>query len=287
VSSFSDSFAARLLRRLAKAVCAHPRWFVYPQVGLALAGTLYTAQRLKLDMNRGHLIGPNVGNQRTALEYEKEFPKQNELAVVVQSGSPERNRQFIERLGARVALETNLFTGLFYKGDLATLGPKALLLVPAKDLEQMRETLQQYRPLIQEFAQATNLNSLFELVNKQFRTASASANASAQSLIQALPFLRRLIVQAQLSLERPGLPPSPGVEALFAGGEEAAQSSYLTFDQGRVFLLTVQPRKAAMAGEAIEELRRLMSAIQFEVPGVNVGLTGEPVLEYDEMHQAE
>jgi hypothetical protein len=286
MTAFSDTVFARLLRRLARAACRHPRRLVYPQIGLALAGALYTAAWLKLDMNRSHLVGTNLRQQRVYLKYREEFPREDELVVVVQSGRREHNRQFIERLAARVALETNLFTSLFYKGDLATLGPKALLLVPTQDLEEMRRVLHEYRPLIQEFAQAANLDSLFGLVNKRIRTAPAADPAATQSLVQRIPFLQRLIVQARQSLVRPGLPPSPGVETLFAGGEQAEQSIYLAFDQGRVYLLTVQPKSEALKPKAIEELRRLIGATQFEVPGVNVGLTGEPVLEYDEIRQA-
>ena len=125
MTSFSDTVSARLLRRFARAVCAHPRWFVYPQIFLALAGVFYTAAWLKLDMNRNHLVGTNLRQQRLYLKYQKEFPRQDDLVVLVQSGRRERNRQFIERLAARVAPETNLFTGLFFKGDLTALGPKA------------------------------------------------------------------------------------------------------------------------------------------------------------------
>ena len=130
MTSFSDTVSARLLRWLARVVCHHPRWFVYPQIGLALAGVLYTAERLTLDMNRSHLIGTDLRQQRIYLNYRKEFPSDDEMVVVVQSGRRERNRQFVERLAARVAAQTNLFTRLVYKGDLATLGPRALLLVP-------------------------------------------------------------------------------------------------------------------------------------------------------------
>jgi hopanoid biosynthesis associated RND transporter like protein HpnN len=286
MTRFFDSVSARLLRGLARAVCRHPRWFVYPQILLALAGGLTAAGWLKLDMNRDHLIGTNVRQQRLFLQYRKEFPRAAELMVVVQSGRRERNRQFVERLAARVALETNLFTSFFYKGDLAAFGPKALLLVPTQDLEEMRRILHEYRPLIQEFAQATNLNSLFRLVNKQFRTAAGAETAATESLVQHIPSLQRLLEQARQSLLGPGIPPSPGVETLFAGGEQAEQSTYLAFDRGRVYLLTVEPKSEALTPEAIEELRRLISTTQFEVPGVNVGLTGEPVLEYDEMRQA-
>src|ERR1035437_6112632 len=286
MTPFSNTVSARLLRGLARVVCAHPRWFVYPQIVLALASVLYTAAGLKLDMNRDHLIGTNLRQQRVFLKYRKEFPQENELMVVVQSGRRERNRQFIERLAARVAPQTNLFTSLFFKGDLATFGPKALLLVPTADLEEMRRVLHEYRPMIQEFAQATNFNSLFGLVNKQFRAAPGTESAATQSLVQRIPFLQRLIEQATQSLLGPGMPPSPGVETLFAGGEQAEQSIYLAFDQGRVYLLTVQPKSNALTSKAIEELRRLIGDTQFEVPGVNVGLTGEPALEYDEVHQA-
>jgi hopanoid biosynthesis associated RND transporter like protein HpnN len=286
MTPFSDTVFARLLRRLAGAVCHHPRWFVYPQIGLALAGVLYSSAWLKLDMSRSHLVGTNLRQQRIHLKYRKEFPREDELVVVVQSGRMERNRQFVERLAARIAPQTNLFTDLFYKGDLATFGPKALLLVPTHDLEEMRRVLHECRTLIQEFAQAANFDSLFGLVNKQFRTASAADPATTATLVQRIPYLQRLIEQAQQSLLRPGVPPSPGVETLFAGGQQAEQSMYLAFDQGQVYLLTVHPRSEALTPKAIEELRRLIGATQFEVTGVNVGLTGEPVLEYDEMRQA-
>jgi hypothetical protein len=286
MSPFSDSVFARLLRRLARAVCRHPRWFVYPQIALALAGVLYSVEWLQLDMSRSHLVGTNVRQQRIYLKYRQEFPRQDELVVVVESGRLERNRQFIERLAARIAPQTNLFTALFYKGDLATFGPKALLLVPTHDLEEMRRVLHECQPLLQEFLQAANFDSLFGVVNKQFRTASTTGPATTATLVQRIPYLQRLIEQAQQSLVRPGIPPSPGVETLFAGGQQAEQSMYFAFQQGQVYLLTVHPRSEALMPKAIEELRRLIGATQTEVAGVNVGLTGEPVLEYDEMRQA-
>ena len=64
------------------------------------------------------------------MEYRQEFPGEDELAVVVESNDHERNRQFVERLAAKLELETNLFTDVFYKGDLKALGRKALLFVP-------------------------------------------------------------------------------------------------------------------------------------------------------------
>ena len=69
-----NTVLARLLHRLAGAVCEHPGWFLYPQIGLALAGVLYTTQRLKLDMNREHLVGATLRQQRAYLQYPQGVP---------------------------------------------------------------------------------------------------------------------------------------------------------------------------------------------------------------------
>ncbi|MGH7980257.1 MAG: MMPL family transporter, partial [Limisphaerales bacterium] len=42
-----------------------------------------------------------------------------------------------------------------------------------------------------------------------------------------------------------------------------------------------------VTGDAIERLRQLIREVQVEVPGVNVGVTGEPVLDYDQMLQSQ
>lgn len=221
------------------------------------------------------------------LAFQKEFPGEgNDLVVAIESGGIELNRQFIERLAARVKPETNLFKDVFYKGDLVTLGPKALLLVPTKQLDAMRRTLQDYHPLVKEFGQATNLNSLFGLVNKQFRTATPVQTKETASLIQVIPFLQSVVSQAIQGVSHPGKPTPPELDALFTGGQQAEQQIYVTTDQGRIYLLTARPKSKDLSSAAIERLRQLIQTTQDEVPGVNAGLTGGPVLDYDEMLQA-
>ncbi len=282
-----DSLFARILCRVANAVCRHPGWFVYPQALLALFCVVYTVSGLKLDMDRDHLIGPQMREHRIFLQFRKEFPGEDELVAVVESNNQERNRQFVERLAAKIKPATNLFTDLFYKADLGSLGRKSLLLAPAKDLQDMAASLRQYLPVIREFTQATNLNSLFELINRQFRTAGSGENPQTAELINALPLLEKIVVQATQSMLRPGTPPPPGVEMLLSGGTEAQDQIYVTLDRGRLYLLTVRPRNEQSIEPAILRLRQALEQTRMEVPGVDAGLTGGPVLDYDEMKQSE
>ena len=67
-------------------------------------------------------MGANKTYHQNFLRFKKEFPTQDDLVVVVESENAEKNRQFVERLGAKLEAETNLFKDVFYKGDLKMLG---------------------------------------------------------------------------------------------------------------------------------------------------------------------
>ncbi|HEY2330195.1 MAG TPA: MMPL family transporter, partial [Verrucomicrobiae bacterium] len=282
-----DSFLAKLLGRLAAAILRNPRRFVWPQVILFFLCIAVTVKFLQFDTSRNNLVGGNHRYHHNYLEFEQEFPQQDDLVVVVESENTEKNRQFAERLGARLEAETNLFKDVFFKGDLPMMGSKALLFVPENDLSGLRDTLKDDLPFIQKFTQTTNLVSFFELINTQFRTAKRATNAANDALVKSLPALQRILQQATESLARPGTPPSPGVTALFNAGDEAAAQTYITFNHGKIFLVTAHPPSADLKDAAVERIRTLVAQTKQEVPGVNVGLTGESVLEHDEMAQSQ
>jgi hypothetical protein len=281
-----DSIVARALAQLARMVIAYRWLFVIPQLFLFAGGIFYTYRYLQIDTSREDLVGANKKYHQNFVVFKKEFPTQDDLVVVAESESPEKNRQFVERLGAKLEAEPQLFHDVFYKGDLKMLGAKALLFVPESDLKELEKSLQDYRPFLRQFTQTTNLVSLFNMVCAQFRTAKDEKNAENESLVKALPALERIITQARDSLLRPGTPPSPGVTALFNAGADAEQQMYITFDNGRLYLVTAQAPTEDLNDKAVERLKQLVEETRAEVPGLNVGVTGEPVLDHDEMEQS-
>ncbi len=310
-----DSFLARSLRKLAVAVIRHPKWFFWPQIVLALVCIVITVVFLKFDPNQANLVSPTLKYQQNFLKLVKEFPAQNnDLLVVVQSSDPEKNRQFIERLAAKMIPETNLFSGIFYQHDLAALGTKALFFVPNDALGSIKDKLGDETPFITRFTQTTNLSSFFEVINTMFRTSPHGTNAQTSSLIQTLPLLAGIVNQATASMQTTGKPPSPGVASLF--GANDLSKVYITFNHNTIFVLTTHApvdesgnglptiwkgiKNAFMAKffhvhtptgdvtqDSIDRLRQLILDTQAEVPGVNVGLTGSPVLDYDQMTQSQ
>ena len=80
-----EKIAPRLLDRLASAIIRFPRWFLYPQLLLAIFCGYYTATHLQFDPSRDNLVGGDKKYHQNFLKFKKEFPLPDELVVVVES----------------------------------------------------------------------------------------------------------------------------------------------------------------------------------------------------------
>ncbi len=280
------SLLDRALTAVADAVCARPGRFVLPQLLLAGACVVYTVFALGFSTSRNDLVGSNKPYHNTFLKFLKEFPLQDDLVAIVESDQVERNRQFVARLGARLEAEPHLFRSVFYRRDLRTLGTNTLLITPTEDLRELSAKLEGYRPFIATFTQATNLHSFFDQINTRFLDAAAQPREEAEKLVSSLPALQKIIRQATNCISMTGVPPPPGMGA-FIGSPEAEQQMHISYADGQLFLVVAHPASGAVKTRAVARLRELAAQIGLEVPGVNFGITGEPVLEHDEMAQAQ
>lgn len=280
------SLAEQVLTILAEMVHRRPRVFFYPQIVLFLVCVCFTVYKLEFSTSRNDLVGSEKRYHQNFLKYREEFPIQDDLVIVAESNDLEKNRQFVERLGARLEAEPELFANPFYKGDLTMLGDKALMFLKPDELKALHEQLAEFKPFVDKFAQATNFISVFQLINTEFRLSQDKPREEVDKLIGSLPSLQRIVEQANDSLHRSGLPPSPGITALF-GGPEAQNQLYITFDEGRVYLATVQPANDDVEKKSVERLEEIVAEIRSEVPGVSVGITGELILELAEMEQSQ
>ncbi|MBR5738282.1 MAG: MMPL family transporter [Verrucomicrobia bacterium] len=278
---------SKLLAATASWTIRYPRRIIILQLILAVLCGWYTAKCLVFTMDRNALVGDDKKYHQIFLKYKKEFPGQDDIVAVVESDDYERNRMFVEVLGSRLEQETNLFTDVFYKGDLKMMGNKALLFADKSILVGLEEELKNYAPFIQEFMPSTNLVQLYQYVNDRFMRAQNEDNEDNRNMVNTLPALERILNGAYNAISKPGVPMSPGLAALFGSGEQAENEQYITFDHGRMYVVNVHAVEESLYPAAVKRLRELVEDVKMQVPGVNVDITGEPVLEYDEMQQSQ
>ena len=205
--------------------------------------------------------------------------------VVVESENLEKNRQFVERLGAKARSRKPTCSPTSSSTERPqNARPQGAVVRAGDDLKELRGKLTRLPPVHPESSrQTTNLVSLFDLVNSQFRTSAAKdQRRDRRRSSRPCPCWNGSVKQANDSLQRPGTPPSPGITrcSIARHGEE---DIYITFAKARIYLVTAQAKREDLNGDAVDGLRELVAQTELEVPGVNVGVTGEPVLDHDEM----
>ena len=284
----NESRAGCLLRSLAEVVFRYPRWFCYLQLLLVLLCLGYTVTFLRFSTDKHELISVRESYWREFLQFKRDFNIHENLFVLVESERREKNREFADRLAARLQADDQ-FADVYYRAGLKLMGPKALLFLPEETLAALHQHLRTNQPLFQTFSQATNLDTLFGLVNREFRLRAtpASARPNQELLSQSLPTLQLLVDGASDWIESPEVPLAPNITTFFGSSQEHdSQELYLTFDHGRIYVLMAQAKDPNHEDAAILQLRKWIARTRSEVPGINVEITGEPVLTHDEMVQA-
>jgi uncharacterized protein len=278
-----ENWCLRELRRFTDSVLERPWRFVVPQLLLFVACLIYAGFNLKFSASRTDLVSENIKYQREFMEFKREFQLPDVMVAVAESDSPEKNRLFIERLAERIHAEPKLFANTYYKGDLSQMGRKGLMFLSQDSLEEVSQVCREDWSFIENFSAANNLNSALRSLNREFREGSPSAQNS-QDLADAVPAMRvfrRTIDQAVRAINQPLTNTYAGIPVLL----DNQSRLYLSFGQGRIYALITHAVGPALEEKAVKRLWEIVHETRREITGVNASITGEPVLNHDELKQ--
>ncbi len=263
---------------------------------LALGSGVYTWNHLEFDADRANLIRRSPELQANQDRYVEQFPNAEDMVVVVEGGTPEDRRAFLDDLAGRLRAEPQTFRDVFEKVELAFLRTHALHYLDLATLEHLSRELAQSRPLLDSLSCSKDMSGLLDSFGEV-----GTGGDPASSLAEILPFLNEALGQLLVSLETRGRYEynSPWAAAFFGQAAEADQAPqeleavgqtvfYNTVANGRIHLLLARPAlEAGGAGNeaipfAVRRIREILPGVQRSHPQVRVALTGEPVLDTDE-----
>ncbi|MHC4947195.1 MAG: MMPL family transporter, partial [Planctomycetota bacterium] len=256
-----------LLRATAALVCRRPRTVVAIGLLLAVVSAAYAGLTLRMNANTDDLIGsdrPYFADYRRFLD---EFGDLEHIyVVVVDDGRPERVRACVDEITRRLrdlgelpgvhgaiepAEQTRLATRVMPEASLAGLADAAAALAVLRETDDARTVL----------ADATaRLERLTGTWTDLPPETQRRLGASAVLLLE--------VVAGTAGLAPP--PPEP-----------------LRSDTGRLHFVIVEPEKdfstLAVIEEPLARIRAELDAVRAAFPGLEIGLTGRPVLQADEM----
>ncbi len=290
--SSREAFTVRMLKGMATLAYKFPYAIVVAGVLLCLVSLYYTHSHLYFDPDRGNLIRRSAALQKSQDRYLAEFPRAEDMVVIVEDGTDADRRAFIDDLEKALKAEPETFNHVFGKTELSFVRSHALQYVDVNALAEMTQSLEKNLPLIKGIASASSFAELVKSVpademqfhdDKDVIETLPVVNAALDQLIDCIKtrghykFVSPIIKAAGSNEE--GLP------------EEIAQGSmaiYNTLSKGRIYLLLARPvyPDNVPSDKAIEKsvlrMREILETMQRAHPKVLVSLTGELVLDVDE-----
>lgn len=273
-----DSFE----RRLARTLTTRPGAVVAVALVLALVGGATSARWLRLDTDRTALIGDQHRFNQNFAELQAEFGDLDAMVVLVAGPDRPATRAAADRIAARIAAEPVLFPGVFYRVPEDALAGRALLFLDLADVEAIEARLRIGRGPASALLDR-GLGAFFAAAAQMVLDVAADPELAAVASPGSLGFLGAFADGTTAALEGQ-TPPAPW-KAWIPAGALAGRDGYTWTDDGRAVVL-IQPRRDEGhdgAAASVARLRTVLAEEEAAHPDVRCGLTGEPVLEVDEL----
>ena len=138
-------------------------------VSLALAAlsVYYSFNHLAFRTSRSDLVASDQRLLRMGEKLSEDFGSRDDLVVVVENGHPVRAKAFAEALAAELKKRPEEFPEIFYRLRPESFKKWALLYLEPKQIQDIKNRLQEHRHLLTELAAKPNLTRFFQGVNQE------------------------------------------------------------------------------------------------------------------------
>ncbi len=215
---------------------------------VTLLAVLVTVNGLRFKTSRLDLLNPQSSYNQRWLRHIEEFDERDDAVIVVRAGDPVVVAATLEDLAAKLREQDQLFESIFYKRQLDSIKAKGLHFLSEQELQQ----------LALQVSQATS-GVGFQPAQSQDRGQESGVRSQGSE-----PHLARL---------------------------QELEPRYLTAEEGRMGFVLLRFKamedEFARGGKAVAALRQTIETARAVHPQVWIGLTGMPVIEYDEMQASQ
>lgn len=288
------SWLPRWLAALTRLVITQPRttglWIVVSCV-LSLALTLL---KLEFKTDRADLIDRRAEFHQRWLKFAEEFGETSDLIVVVEHNDPTRVHAAMDQIGAELESLSDDFHRVQWKLDPRILRSRGLQFLPPALLDVAVSRTRPFAPILKEgrWERATLASYSQGLARHLSESVQRGDQRGIHDDLEQITRLSGSLLgflQSPEDFQSPWSEPIPR-EVAGTFGDIPAKVHYYGPHETMGFVLAV-PKKGTdnFSGKSpsLDIARRLVSEWRMNHPDVQIGLTGIPVLEADEMAKSQ
>jgi uncharacterized protein len=273
-------------RRLFAFIARRPRLILGLALLFSVISVIYTKQNMEFLTGRDDLMPKNAPFQVDYRAYLHEFGDQEEVVVVIESDDAEKATRCGDALFERLNREKGVFREVFYPGGLPYFRKNGLLFMPLEDIKNLRNTLTMAAPVLKDLAASPSVQTLFTSLTNQIDGYLAETTETRRSAsLQSLTFMLTTLDKGFKAFD--GKSSGMNMDSFLKGSGNGKPS--MLESAGKQQVITILPIKEqgsfVPAEKTIKATRSIVREIlaRPEFKGVSAGLTGVPVLEYEEM----
>jgi hopanoid biosynthesis associated RND transporter like protein HpnN len=253
-------------------------WLVVAAAMVGAAGTAhYTLGHLAINTDTEEMLSKELPWRVAREAYKQDFPYFTDtIAIVVDGASADIARDAAAKLSAALHRDANVIRDVYFPPEDPFLRRNQFLYLDTEELNALADTLSAAQPFIARLSAESSTASLFSLLN---RALDAPPDVEAHAID---PAMRRIATAVDELNQGDEIPMS--WQALLMGDDTGASSHERSHRQIILVRPTLDFSALLPAETAIIAIRKTISDLELNAAhGVNVRLTGDAALSYDEL----
>lgn len=265
-----------LLNRLEYLFLAHPKTLIFLTCIACGFSLTYTVKNLKINTDTSNIISPDLPFQQDRQRFLKAFPQDDQtILVVVDAKSPEQTTRALSYLAQRFRDEKQQIESVYIPGEGSYFDKNSLLYLELDDLRKLAAKLTEAQPFIGTLSKDNSLTGLFSIIELALTTNDRELPIDLKFLLDKIDAALRAALNGtnyQLSWQ----------QMMF--GEDQDLLTTRRFIQ-------LKPKldfsKMVPAEPSLKAVRTIVEKAGQVFPGASIRLTGEVVLEHEELKSVE
>jgi len=185
----------KFLTQLAKFILRHPKLIAASSILLAFISLFLAFNFLVFDNDQDNLISNKLAYHQRYKNYLSQFGDSEYLFVVfeVPKGSEKKVKKALVSLVDKIKDQNNLFEEISFKADFSVFNNRGLLLLPAKDFNELVTKLGKWGQDISTVSTINSYTQLFNFAAKKLKQVPSAAGKNKKDLELSFGLFKKII----------------------------------------------------------------------------------------------
>lgn len=269
-------FFGKLLASLERMILGHPKILILLACIACGFSLYYTVENIKINTDTTNILSPDLPFQQDRQRLLQAFPQDDQaILVVVDAKTPEQTTKALSYLSEQFRHERRQIESVYIPGEGPYFDKNGLLYLDPADIKKLAAQLTEAQPFIGTLSVDNSLKGLFSIIELALSTENRDLPIDLTVLLDKV----RTAIQADLDGKNY---PLSWQQMMLGEGRGVLTAQRFILLKPKLDFSAMMP-----AEQSLKAVRAIVANAKQLFPGTGIRLTGEVVLEHDELESVQ